>query len=109
VIVDKKDTEAVAMCAPGSGGDESASVVRHELYVGMHAHNHPPSNEVMRTAIPAEAMEEAMRMRSTSHTTCRDIIRHVKDKYRIPVHRNRLRRNLTAAHARLHPTESNCN
>jgi len=53
------DTEAVTMCAPGSGGDESASVVRHELYVGIHAHNHPPSNEVMRTAIPAEAMEEA--------------------------------------------------
>jgi len=41
VIVDKIDTEVVAMCAPGSGGDESASLVRHELYVSIHANNRP--------------------------------------------------------------------
>lgn len=48
-------------------------------------------------------------MRSASHITCRDIIRHVEDKYKISVHRNRFRRNLTAANSCLHPTESDCN
>jgi len=108
-IADKVGGVVEDVRASGSGGDESAVLVRHDLYVRVHAHSQPPCDHVMRTAIPVEAMQEAVHMRSTSHISCRDIIRHVEDKYGISVHRNRFRRNLAAAHTRLHPTESDCN
>jgi len=44
----------------GSTGDGGRAVgtVRHDLQVGVHAHNHAPSNKVMRDAIPVEANAE---------------------------------------------------
>jgi len=95
---------------PGeSDAGATGKKVRHEIYLRGHSHNHPPSDEVMRNAIPMEAMQEAVRMRNTSYITCRDIIRHIEDKYGISLQRNRFRRNLAAASGRLHPTESDCN
>jgi len=48
-------------------------------------------------------------MRNTSYITCRDILRHIEDKYEIKIERNRFRRNLAPAGGHLHPTESDCN
>jgi len=101
---------AVGAAGVSRGGDvPPVPTVRHELYVGPQSHNHAPSDEVMRNAVPVEAMEDAVRLRNISHISCRDIVRAIEDKYEISVHRNRFCRRIASANARLHPADSDCN